>query len=110
MIPKEVILKAIDGGWLQGTNHFDPEDDSICTAYPDSDTPDRLIGKYEIALDPTFWQALGRALGWGDTELENGIEPFAVLWYLFHAHRFFDLILTGRDTTQFWSDLLCNKE
>ena len=44
-----------------------------------------------IALDPTFWQRLGEALGISGTA--HGIE-------------FSRIILTGGDTQKFWDDLL----
>jgi hypothetical protein len=58
----------------------------------------------EIALTPSFWQALGKALGWGESELHagsisEGTKP--VGWWRLHAGSFFDLILTGGDTTHF---------
>jgi hypothetical protein len=61
-----------------------------------------------IILDPLFWQALGKALGWNETDKlahdlhSPDIEP---LWYLF-AMEYFDLVLTGGDTEKFWKELL----
>jgi hypothetical protein len=115
MIPKEIILKAIEGGWGVPDGKDATYSKYAYLGYSESGLYEKCYdGVFysfgQIALDPTFWQALGSAFGWGDTEMENGNEPFAVPWYLLHAHRFYDLILTGKDTTQFWSDLLGNKE
>lgn len=61
-------------------------------------------------LDPLFWQALSKALGWDKTHTvwfkqswENR-EP-----WLNHAHQHFDLILTGGDIESFWKELLKSK-
>lgn len=64
------------------------------------------------ALDPLFWQSLGKALEW---ERYNRCPacsrvpspasgPFDE-WH-YHALYFYDLILTGGDTQAFWDDLL----
>lgn len=71
-----------------------------------------------IGLDPAFWQALGKALGWRhmiDFEFQH--DPSMGLprydhragqypEWMYNAHRFYDLILTGGDTEKFWNDLL----
>jgi hypothetical protein len=64
----------------------------------------RIFGWQEIALDPSFWQALGKALGWNVTgrQLAMNSKPNWQIW----ATRFYDLILTGGDTEKFWADLL----
>lgn len=68
----------------------------------------------KVILDPLFWQALGKALGWREKktgllfrdlpEQANTIESC-----LPYAHLYFDLILTGGDTEKFWKDLLNNQ-
>lgn len=84
-----------------------------------------------ITQDPAFWQALGRALGWGkhvgefvpgkmyetnsqwewdivqhpwQHKIEEGTEK-----WLYHALRYFELVLTQGDTEAFWKDLLKEK-
>lgn len=52
--------------------------------------------KERIVLDPKFWQALGKALGW-----KNYVIPE---WHQY-AHQYFDLILTGGDREKFWEEL-----
>ena len=53
----EAIEKAIEGGW--------EKDGFVCQG--------ELIGVEEIALlDPLFWQALGKAMGWAEVK-RNGI-------------------------------------
>ncbi len=80
------------------------------------------------ALDPLFWQALGKALGWGKYICEycrNDFDPPETraevhalciehglckgMWvegWKPRAHRYFDLLLTGGDTEKFWNELL----
>ena len=157
MIPNEAMFKAIEGGWK----------------VPHVETPDELPAALrfyghgtewrKIALDSSFWQGLGNALGWrkkvdvyelgkkikrlrtarglhqaelgkelgysamGISHFENGQrnlnmvtveklarffqeEPYKFLTWtdesITNAHRFYDLILTGNDTTKFWHVLL----
>lgn len=90
MIPKRAIEKAIEGGWSVGN-----EDDFVTL-------------RWEIwALDPTFWQSLGKALGWVDGDIEL---PFD--WHFqskLSAHKFYEIILTGGDVERFWTELLNEK-
>ena len=71
-------------------------------------------------LDPLFWQALGKALGWGDQdgiddndyflgiidfpEIAEG-KAFREVW-LYKALQYQKLVLTGGDTEKFWRELL----
>lgn len=113
-IPKKAIERAIEGGWK-------------CPAYYELGAGNNTAcGEYSvpmavIALDPTFWQALGKALGWGEKAcLECG---FSGRFDDYHgdcgkctgreykgwerqALVFSHLILTGGDTEPFWATLL----
>lgn len=118
MIPKQAIEKAIEGGWKQKLMR--PLDFAVLFTDPYSkkskDHADSRLA--QIALDPTFWQCLAKALGWKDYD-DDG-ENFCLKTYLlsndeimiklpqwrFNADCFFDLILTNGDTAAFWSDLL----
>lgn len=100
-IPKEAIEKAIAGGWS-----------FIHTDLPWSWTGYAGInGEHEftwqtLALDPSFWQSLGKVLGWKEIGGKPSGSYFENYTWLGHAHRFYDLILTGGDTDSFWQDLL----
>lgn len=88
--------------------------------------------KEKIALDPLFWQALGKALGenreheWFRCENENckaDSEYVSMIfcsycgtklskfikhseWWKTTAMQYFDLVLTGGDTEKFFKELL----
>jgi len=70
----------------------------------------------ELTQSPVFWQALGKALGWGVMGASRLIEPIQVVngraevgsqpeWQ-YRAHEYLDLVLTGGDTEKFWKELL----
>lgn len=65
----------------------------------------------EMYLDPLFWQALGKAEGWGqkhDMEYDDdGITPIPDWQY--NWHRYIDHLIEGRDPEEFWKELLDKK-
>jgi hypothetical protein len=107
MIDKRAIEKAIEGGWA--TYKGEP----IEFYFYDECRPKWQ----EIALDPLFWQALGKALEWSDyTQVLHYYDQDRwnrdcthskneVTWQ-HNARCFYNLILTGGDTDAFWKDLL----
>ena len=48
-------------------------------------------------LDPLFWQALGKAMGWGGEDWDGGWRK--------HWHRFIDHLAEGKDAESFFKDL-----
>lgn len=150
MIPAHIIEKAIEGGWKcqtlleeegLGTPRWDIEAPNILVVrrvrigFGGDPSPVKFeISLAEIALDPLFWQSLGKALGW-NIEIHDGCctvcgepMPEGETMFNFHgysgncpkpplksrewnkeAHRFYDLILTGGDTEKFWEELLTNQ-
>lgn len=126
MIPKRATDLAIEGGWTP------VEWEDLVVLLPRSFGRAGLEPWVEsyIVLDPTFWQALSKALGWGEGKYATRVErrtrayPMAVfpqsdvfifsqyatrdifdVWR-FNAHRLYDLILTGGDTEKFWEEIL----
>lgn len=93
MIPKEAILKAIEGGW-----------EETFEGQFNNDLVRGVRGRYyyipvrSCLLDPTFWQSLRNS------------EKWKIYSWKLSAAKFIELVLDGKDTTQFWSDLLGNKE
>jgi|EndMetStandDraft_4_1072995.scaffolds.fasta_scaffold100223_1 hypothetical protein len=66
MIPKLAIEKAIEGGWQSPVHLVSETDESgrivILSGYPEKVS---VVWKHaEIALDPSFWLAFGKTLGW----------------------------------------------
>lgn len=90
MLPREAIEKAIEGGWANKEK---------CSYYDD-------FFHWEFAaLDPSFWQSLGKTLGWN--EHDGALTHFGMEeGWRFHAIRFYDLILTDGDTKVFWDEVL----
>lgn len=117
MIPKLAIEKAIEGGWMP---YLAVKLDNVGgkAAYffykynEEQSIPSNGIWLTEIALDPTFWQALGKALGWNEFEAKESWKNYATGEVLKvgrdhrEAHAFYDLILTGGDTEAYWNELL----
>lgn len=138
MIPKKAIEKAIRGGW----NPLEEYDLSTLritdsnvkgnlvvihsrTTWSDGvvDTDVTDISFYEVALDPSFWNALEGPLSWrrephwfynGKSSMKNngvldaGRMSFFGTEAEWYAHRFCDLILAGQPTEKFWDQLLGN--
>jgi hypothetical protein len=50
-------------------------------------------------VDKEFWEALGRGLGWNESEQ----QPVAWLW---KWHRFIDHLAAGRTADEFFAGLL----
>lgn len=108
-IPPKVIELAISGGW---DSFFSQGFTFNSRGLFDVDTD--FTSYEEIALDPTFWQALGKALGWSEYAVCNihgqpctlnctQAFPFE---YMYQAHRFYDLILTQQPTDTFWEEII----
>ena len=100
MISKKAIEKAIEGGWKPHGIIGDIQDGSYWQMHPkDKRIPEALVSWEKFALTPSFWQALGKALGWDDVsrELTPHIFPTGrkTEWWEVQAHRFYDLILTS---------------
>lgn len=123
-IPQQAIEKAIEGGWFTklSKHNWKVEGYSLQIEeelgfFPFVHNKFRHLLRIEsIALDPTFWQALGKALGWKRNAFVQWYDDFAnkkereairgVESWLFQARRFNDLILTGGDTEAYWNELL----
>lgn len=105
-IPKRVIEKAIAGGWRPPFNtHLNH------TFFL------RAINIHwaSIALDPAFWQALGKSCGWREEEwhpTRTYPDGSQKTWpgYMKYVHRFYDLILTGGNVEAFWEEISPSKE
>jgi hypothetical protein len=107
MIPKNAIEEAIEGGWCKnygnGKNafYFHCGVNWVRVKVTGPDDIARQFTYAEVALDPTFWQALGKSLGWKKERGRNTDNA-----WIFYARDFYDLILQGKDTAEFWKELL----
>ncbi len=114
----EAIQLAIEkGGYITPLKKLGLEATTLEPIYP------------QIIIDPLFWQALGKALGWKiytcsrhavyptddknqkwclctDPDTEWAKSPDWKLSWQYYAHQYFELALTGGDKEKFWKDLL----
>lgn len=114
-IPKEIIKKAVSGGWKGWwDNSLGPV--KIIDNYSNS------VGWEVVALDATFWQALAKACGWYDQPYlckECGVVGTRTYNHMNdcktrdrkgnwkdEALRFYDLVLNGKETTDYWTEIL----
>lgn len=133
---EEVIKKAIEGGYRFKDIHFpkgDPfgmgggtcsfEGNKIITRKDDGEwRSESFLRMKDIDwksayLDPLFWQALGKSLGWGGLMFcpvcGSGLgcdadEKFSKKWE-YQMHRFIDHLIEGKDADSFFKELLTNK-
>lgn len=68
----------------------------------------------ESVLDPLFWQALGKSLGWNQipATLDNEKIMFPknpnknANYYIFYWHRFIDHLIAGKSAESYFEELL----
>lgn len=98
---KEAIQKAIEGGY--GYRNYIPKD------APDDFVKIPYKEMADIFLDPLFWQALGKAMGWEkmleDRKWGDKGEVPDPMW-LRKWHRFIDHLAEGKDAESFFEALL----
>lgn len=104
-IPREIIEKAIEGGW-RNRNLVNPQKYLMAPLRPFGVGTALAMYDAYITLDPTFWIALGKEAGWKVDESNK----YSVDTWRSVAHIFYDLILTEQSTDQFWADLLTKKD
>lgn len=91
---QDAIKAAVEGGWERKEWY-----------YPDEMPKEPL--PHEYLLDPLFWQALGKGLGWGN---KYDLEPAKhnrsnYLEWLSHWHKFIDHLAAGKTIEQFFKEL-----
>lgn len=126
---KQAIQKAIEGGFMIGDKVVkDPKYGWIISWSVAKDKESGGIGhgmtllhESDFFLDPLFWQALGKSLGWkgehfymtfekqDDDDIDNPekeeTKHFEPLW-LYHWHRFIDHLASGKSADSFFEELL----
>lgn len=110
MTIEEAIKKAIEGGYT------DPRP-SVSAMNPREDREKAIILDALIKLnwnpviycDPAFWQALGKAMGWGVDVIDNGKgEPEQIQTqedWLYYWHRFIDHLADGKSPESVFDSL-----
>lgn len=133
---KEAIQKAIEGGFVldneigKDTTEWGCEKEHIWIKYlkrhydrwnnKESWTKEYKYIPYEpMFIDPLFWQALGKSLGWGNSfgfiqtsdtgEISGWLESDSagtVYQWQYHWHRFIDHLAEGKDAESFFKELI----
>jgi len=122
MMIKDAVNKATEGGYhLYGSDGMDTDYGGANSAYSVWTRKDNessfIIPVEETFLDPDFWQALGRGLGWDQAvrtvhAVENGrstIVTRARQHWLSHWHRFIDHLAAGKTPEAFFESLPCSE-
>jgi hypothetical protein len=106
MIPKAAIEKSIEGGWVPPRPYLVLQFEKGSKLHAEEVMA--MMLPQEIALDLSFWQALGKALRWPllGQPYYLGNHWCEREWWQYKAIKFYDLILTGGDTEAFWKELL----
>lgn len=106
-IPTEIIKLAIEGGWV--------------SEYPQEGTWLANYENYRAALDREFWCGLSKSLGWKEGRanwiewgfvnnlVPQGLDDPVPEWQ-YHAHRFYQCVLSNQDPTEYWNELLANQK
>lgn len=127
-IPTEIIEKAIEGGWYRSFGKT-PKLQMKDTYFQIWEGRTVLLRRsyHTLALDPTFWQALGHALNWGrhmnwcrweSSNCEYKATHFfcphsehecnchsSITWQI-RAESFFHRLMVGMPTEAFWAEIL----
>ncbi len=108
---EKAIKKAIEGGWDSCTCGFTINKLNGHASYCSMNQTSGW--STSIFLDPLFWQALGKAEGWGKTETTEIVnyglpaEDFLVIdTWLYEWHNFIDHLAEGKDINSFFEELL----
>jgi len=118
MTIQEAIDKASEEGYhIKGSDGVDTDYSGASSEYSAWTRQDNkssfMVAVEETFLDPQFWQALGRALGWNHAmitvhEVENGrptVVTRARQHWLYHWHRFLDFLAEGKTAEDFFKSL-----
>ena len=115
MTIQETIKKAFEGGWKCPNGYIGEE--CGCVDEVGAGNEDKLR---QSVLDPLFWQALGKNMGWEDCRCEQCHDVFpeyhngcvrcgksirADPFMRYHWHRFIDHLVDGKDIDSFFNQL-----
>lgn len=114
---EKAIQKAIEGGWNKiWTSCETPTGISKSHDYRDwniqwkDTTVPQIVRQNDFLLDPLFWQALGKAMGWGKKMSVSIASGGGTAWHTkkwqAHWHDFIDHLAEGKDAESFFAELI----
>jgi len=98
---EQAIKEAVEkGGYHEGYHlaHFGDFGDVLFAA--DKGARSIAVVVAEILLDPSFWQALGKARGWDATVAIPVMQDWLGYW-----HKFINHLAEGKDAESFFASL-----
>ena len=114
----EALEKAVEGGYhIYGSDGMDTDYEGANSEYSVWTRKDNessfMVPTEETFLDPQFWQALGRTLGWSEAcdlsiTCAHGHEECQRChgyYWMFQWHRFIQAIAEGNTPDAFFEDL-----
>lgn len=114
MTIQQAIEKAIEGGYHRGQIGTSPIVEINCDfAITETKGERNHYGLAWVWLDPLFWQSLGKAMGWKNTDGSTDfVEQRLYLYedlssgsWLGHWHRFVDALAEGKSAEDFFKEL-----
>jgi hypothetical protein len=118
MTIQEALNKAVEGGYhMYGSDGMDTYyagANSECSAWTRKDNDSSfMVAVEETFLDPTFWQALGHALGWSEAcDLTiicgHGHDEccnYRGYYWMYQWHRFIQMLANGAPPDTFFAHL-----
>jgi len=112
MIPKAILEKAVAGGWNEDIIKVGRHYPDCCIVFKsnlkETGVETLSINFRDVVVDPLFWQSLfpiGECHCGKDGHALNSVNCPADQWR-YRAHDFYNLILTGKPTDDFWRELL----
>jgi hypothetical protein len=118
MTVQEALNTAVEGGYhIYGSDGMDTDYEGATNDYSAWTRKDNessfLVPTEETFLDPTFWQALGHALGWSEVcdlamSCRHGAEEyqnFRGSYWIYQWHCFIQALVDGNTPAAFFAHL-----
>src|SRR3990167_9141087 len=108
---QKVIEKAIEGGYLFHGDKLTFDDSMGDWFVSDGDGGYIVPSTSEFFIDPLFWQALGKSLGWKKVEkhIDSGSPKYNIYFvdgWVERWHNFIDHLASGKSAEDFFGELL----
>lgn len=95
MTIQTAIQKAVEGGW-----------DKTRATLDFNEGGGEQIWESDMILDPLFWQALGKSMGWDGTDcLHNGCKDHPSKEWKVRWHELIDHLAEGKSIEDYFNDL-----